>query len=261
MNDQRRPAVRGPWSRPLRSSLRRFSALATAALVLPVLAGGLATPARADDGTTPSGSPAAGSSAVASAGVRTAVRGWTIARQDARTWQVTWTSPTRLPLGGDRPTVVAVPGTSGLLVGPPTLDPDGTTVRATVTAARAPRPAELDVVLSGRSLVRPAIAPGTGGRGPEAPTRPWTAPTRTLWPPTPAWPGTCRSRPRHLPVAGDQPAGPSRQGRDGRARGAARCVRSRPEPSPRAAPARPAHLLLRPEPGRAHLRLALRRRS
>ena len=90
---------------------------------------------------------------------------------DLERWQVTdlgdgrydvsWTSPSRLPLTSDRPTI----GGPGLVFGPPTLDPDGRTVRAVVTAEVAPDPAALDVVLSGDRLDergRDALA-GAGG--------------------------------------------------------------------------------------------------
>lgn len=93
---------------------------------------------------------------------------------DVGTWQVTslgdgrydvaWRSPSRFPITSDRPTIT---GPSGLLIGPPTVAADGRTVRAVVTAAGLPDPADLDVVLSGDrldeagdDLARVATAPG-----------------------------------------------------------------------------------------------------
>ncbi|MDF1604841.1 hypothetical protein [Nocardioides sp. YIM 152315] len=79
--------------------------------------------------------------------------------QDAGVWQVrrlaqgqyavAWTSPTRLPVTSDRPTVV---GPAGRAIGTSTVAADGRTVRARVDSATRPDAARLDVVLSGARL-------------------------------------------------------------------------------------------------------------
>lgn len=74
---------------------------------------------------------------------------WAVHGVGGGRWAVSWTAPDRLPVGSDRPTIV---GPGGLAVGTPTLAADGRTVRAVVTSDSAPKPADLDVVLSGRPL-------------------------------------------------------------------------------------------------------------
>ncbi len=94
-------------------------------------------------------------------------------------WTVTWRAPQRLPIGTDRPTVVAAeqlgelaPGTE---LGVPTVAEDGRTVEVTVTSTVEPSPADLDVVLSGEVLDE-GISPDPGGPGTER----WETPDQTL---------------------------------------------------------------------------------
>ena len=70
-------------------------------------------------------------------------------RSERGRYAVSWTSPTRLPITSDRPTIA---GPAGLVFGAPTVAADGRTVSATVTSATQPDPAELDVLLSGDRL-------------------------------------------------------------------------------------------------------------
>ncbi|WP_346385708.1 hypothetical protein [Nocardioides sp.] len=79
--------------------------------------------------------------------------------RDRGTWQVralgegrydvSWTSPTRLPITSDRPTIV---GGRAMSVSAPTIGADGRTVHAVVTAGKAPTAGDFDVVLSGDRL-------------------------------------------------------------------------------------------------------------
>jgi len=72
---------------------------------------------------------------------------WQVTREGAALYRVTWTSPRRLPVTSDRPTITG----TGLAFGP-TTGVDRRTVTAVVRAVRAPRPADLDVLLSGDRL-------------------------------------------------------------------------------------------------------------
>ncbi len=80
---------------------------------------------------------------------------WTVVRRDATTSVVSWTSPTRLPLGADRPRIVAGSPTD-VRVGETTLAGDGRTVSAVVSTTGPVRVSQLDVLLSGRALDAPA---------------------------------------------------------------------------------------------------------
>lgn len=96
---------------------------------------------------------------------------WRVAGLGAGRFLVTWTSPVRLPVTSDRPTVVGTPDQS---VGVPTIGADGRTVRVLVTAPLRPEPRDLDVLLSGdrldvagrdaRAAVSSAAAPATRPR-------------------------------------------------------------------------------------------------
>lgn len=112
----------------------------------------------------------AGSAVASGAGV------WEVRQLAARQYVVAWTSPTRLPVASDRPTVV---GPSGWTIGTATVDADGRTVRARVDAPSRPDPARLDVVLSGARL--DDGEPRHLRRGAALPDPPLTLPgTRTL---------------------------------------------------------------------------------
>ncbi len=73
-------------------------------------------------------------------------------------YRVSWTSPSDLPIGSDRPTITG----DGLAFGAPTIRADGRTVTAVVTSSSAPVASELDVVLSGDRLDEPGFDPSTG---------------------------------------------------------------------------------------------------
>lgn len=85
---------------------------------------------------------------------------WNVVALGGGRYQVSWTSPTDLPITSDRPTI----GGPGLAFGAPTIRDDDRTVTAVVTSAEPPDPADLDVVLSGDRLdergLDPAVAPG-----------------------------------------------------------------------------------------------------
>lgn len=74
---------------------------------------------------------------------------WTVVAVGDGRYQVSWTSPVRLPVTSDRPRIVSSAGTS---FGAPTVAFDRRTVRATATSATVPSPEDLDVVLSGDRL-------------------------------------------------------------------------------------------------------------
>lgn len=113
---------------------------ATAACLLATL------PAQAASQATPTASGTA--SASASSGR------WTVRADGPGRWAVSWTSPSRLPMGSDRPTVRLSAGGADATVGVTTLDGDGRRVRALVSGAR-PSVGDLDVVLSGDRLDEP----------------------------------------------------------------------------------------------------------
>jgi hypothetical protein len=140
-------------------SRRRGPALLAALTALAVLAAPHtpAAPAGAAPGPVRPPAPAA-SAASASADLDR----WSVTDLGDGRYDVTWTAPTDLPLGSDRPTIAG----PGLVFGPPTVAPDGRTVQAAVTAEAPPDPAELDVVLSGDRLDEPGadpVAPAAGG--------------------------------------------------------------------------------------------------
>ncbi|GAA4709595.1 hypothetical protein GCM10023349_30620 [Nocardioides conyzicola] len=94
--------------------------------------------------------PAAVTAAPTSSVHHTPDRGaWQVRAVGPGQYVVSWTSPTRLPLGSDRPTVV---GPTAWRIGTSTVAADGRTVRARVSAATRPDPALLDVRLSGDRL-------------------------------------------------------------------------------------------------------------
>ncbi|MGN0065601.1 MAG: hypothetical protein ACI379_15290 [Nocardioides sp.] len=80
-------------------------------------------------------------------------------------YRVAWTSPTLLPMGGDRPTIEL----DGQEISGARLSEDGRTVEVDVLGGREPAEADLDVVLSGRALDEPlagAVAQATPGFAP-----------------------------------------------------------------------------------------------
>jgi dienelactone hydrolase len=78
------------------------------------------------------------------------VRGeWQVRTVGPGQYAVAWTSPTRLPVTSDRPTVV---GPAAWAIGTSTIAADGRTVRARIDAPSRPDPARLDVRLSGARL-------------------------------------------------------------------------------------------------------------
>lgn len=70
---------------------------------------------------------------------------WSVTQISGDTWEVSWTSPTALPLTGDRPRIVE----SGRTLGPAALGADQRTLTVTVVGDRAPDPDRLDVLLAG----------------------------------------------------------------------------------------------------------------
>ncbi|MBI2243950.1 MAG: hypothetical protein HYU55_08415, partial [Nocardioides sp.] len=119
---------------------RRIAAAALAVLA----AASLATPSFAvapgGGSTTATGSTGLDDSTVGS---------WHVLDLGAGRYVVSWRSPAAFPLGADRPTIA---GPADVLVGTPELAADGRTVRAVVTAATRPDPADFDVLLSGDRL-------------------------------------------------------------------------------------------------------------
>jgi hypothetical protein len=91
-----------------------------------------------------------GSGAAAASPTPTGERGaWQVGTVGPGRYVATWTSPTRLPVTSDRPTVV---GAAAWLIGTSTIAADGRTVRARIDASTRPDPARLDVLLSGDRL-------------------------------------------------------------------------------------------------------------
>ena len=74
---------------------------------------------------------------------------WRVEQAGGGFYEVSWTSPTRLPLTSDRPTIISE--TLGH-VGVASVGADGRTVTATMSADTAPNPDTLDVLLSGDRL-------------------------------------------------------------------------------------------------------------
>ncbi|ABL83447.1 MULTISPECIES: secreted protein [unclassified Nocardioides] len=119
---------------------RRIAAAALAVLA----AASLATPSFA---VAPGGGSA---TATGSTGLDDSTVGsWHVLDLGAGRYVVSWRSPVAFPLGADRPTIA---GPADVLVGTPELAADGRTVRAVVTAATRPDPADFDVLLSGDRL-------------------------------------------------------------------------------------------------------------
>jgi dienelactone hydrolase len=149
---------------PVTSSRRLAALLGTVAVALGVSAVLAPTPSSA--GVTRSVVSAAVSSAVAPVaatrddGPRPVGR-WRVDDLGGGRYAVAWTSPTRLPVNSDRPTVVG----DDLAFGPSTVGADGRTVGAVVTARSAPDPADLDVVLSGDRLDEAGSDPARGAGG------------------------------------------------------------------------------------------------
>lgn len=89
---------------------------------------------------------APGSGAGSGAG---SVGDWQVRALGGDRYEVSWRAPHRLPVGGDRPTVV---GPAGLRIGTSTVAADGRTVVALVESGTVPDAGDLDVVLSGDRL-------------------------------------------------------------------------------------------------------------
>jgi dienelactone hydrolase len=118
---------------------RRIAAAALAALTAATLATGTVAAA-------PSSGPAtSGGAALGGAQVGT----WQVQGLGDGRYVVSWRSPTRFPLGSDRPTIV---GPADARTGTPEIAADGRTVRTVVTATTRPDPAAFDVLLSGDRL-------------------------------------------------------------------------------------------------------------
>ena len=115
-----------------------------ASLLLPLLA------------AVPVGAPAAAQPRPAEPSIGT----WSVERAGPGTWQVGWTSPTPLSVGGDLPSIVG--SEAGRPVGTAALSVDARTVTVTVSGEE-PDPGALDVVLSGRVLDDPARDPDAEG--------------------------------------------------------------------------------------------------
>lgn len=131
---------------------------------------------------TPSAPPSTATPAAAPSDSEGEVGTWSVSPAGPDTWTVAWQAPRRLPVGTDRPTVVAADGTTGMAagtpVGVPTVADDGRTVEVTVASSVEPSPESLDVVLSGEVLDE-----GTSVTTPRpvAPAR-WVEPDRELLP-------------------------------------------------------------------------------
>ena len=124
----------------------------TRVLATVLTAGVLVLPPSAATGA-PAPSAAAAQSALSPADPGTARGTWSVERTGPGQYAVSWTSPVRLPVTSDRPLIVGAAVTSaGGAIAVPTVSADGRTVSSVVSASSAPRPAELDVVLSGRTL-------------------------------------------------------------------------------------------------------------
>ena len=110
---------------------------------------------------------------------RTDLGRWHVEQLRPGRYRVSWTSPRRLPVGSDRPTITG----AGLVFGDPVILEDRRTVTAVVTSARPPRPATLDVVLSGDRLDEAGEdrdRRGGGTLGAKPPTTPLGAPDPSL---------------------------------------------------------------------------------
>jgi hypothetical protein len=107
---------------------------------------------------------------------------WEVVAVGDGSYEVSWTSDEPLPTTSDRPTIVG----EGLEFGPPTVDADGRTVTAVVTADAAPAARDLDVLLSGDRLDEPGFDPSAGGTAARLADRA----TTPLDAPDPGAPGT-----------------------------------------------------------------------
>ncbi len=97
---------------------------------------------------------------------------WRVEQAGGGFYEVSWTSPTQLPMTSDRPRITS--DTDGP-VGVASVGADGRTVTVTMSAAHPPNPDTLDVLLSGdrldeagrddtTSVSAPALAPGRWSR-------------------------------------------------------------------------------------------------
>ena len=140
--------------RTRRAAHAALAAVLTGAIALtsspaPAAVPGRAAPDRADR-----------TSGAAAADTSRTLGQWKVRAAGADTWEVTWRSPSRLPVTSDRPTIVM----DGAPIGVPTVRDDGRTVVTTVTSRTRPTAAALDVVLSGDRL----DVPGTDGTDTQA---------------------------------------------------------------------------------------------
>lgn len=95
---------------------------------------------------------------------------WNVLKTGDDSWTVSWRAPSRLPVTGDMPRIVA----NGEPVGAPAEAADRRTVTAMVQSETAPDPAALDVVLSGDRLDEAGsdlTRPGAGGAVPGPATK------------------------------------------------------------------------------------------
>ncbi|WP_370247710.1 hypothetical protein [Nocardioides sp.] len=145
---RRRAALARPVVR-LTASLARTALVAPPPTAVAAPGGGDPGPARAAAGT---------------------VGQWRVLDLGAGRYDVSWRSPTPLPVTGDRPEIVG----ADLAGGVTTLGADGRTVSAVVTAPVPPQVADLDVVLSGDRLDE------TGRDGAAVLPRAATAPARAV---------------------------------------------------------------------------------
>ena len=106
---------------------------------------------------------------------------WRVQPAGVDTWEVSWRSPSRLPVTSDRPTIVQ----DGTAIGVPTVRADGRTVVTTVASRTRPAAADLDVVLSGDRLDVPGTDAGDEASVPDIARR--TVPRLAA---DPAEPGT-----------------------------------------------------------------------
>ena len=93
---------------------------------------------------------------------------WRVQPAGTGMWEVSWRSPSRLPVTSDRPTVVQ----DGVPLGVPTVRADGRTVVTSVSSRTRPDPATLDVVLSGDRLDEPGSDTADEAAAPISPRRP-----------------------------------------------------------------------------------------
>src|SRR3954451_21078570 len=73
---------------------------------------------------------------------------WKVAKSGERSYRVTWTSPSPLPVTDARPEI----SVGGRWAGPATLSADGRRVSAVVSPAQRPTASDVDVLLGGQPL-------------------------------------------------------------------------------------------------------------